>query len=74
MAVTKDDLDAIAHAVWAYNQKGLKKQAWAYIQAAANPAAFAAAIVKALPAGTGGALTEADVEAAVRKVFADAAS
>lgn len=44
----------------------------AAVRAQANPAEIAAAVVAALPKGTTGALTEGDVEAAVRKVFADA--
>lgn len=62
----------VPHDVWAYTFKGT--QALGYLLTAANPAAFAAAIVAALPPAKTGGLTEADVEAAVRKVFADAAS
>lgn len=39
-----------------------------------NTAAIAAAVLAALPAAAKGGLTEADVEAALRKVFADAAT
>ena len=43
-------------------------------QSVADPTAFAKALVAALPPAAKGGLTEADVEAAVKKVFADAAS
>jgi len=74
MALTTDDVGRIAHAVWAYDQQGVRNQAWAYLRQAADPSMFARAIVAALPKGGSAPLTEADIEAAVRKVFADAAS
>lgn len=48
----------------------------AQYQALAVPSvtAIAAKVVAALPKGTAGSLTQADVEAAVRAVFADAGS
>jgi len=65
-------LAATPHDVWAYKFKG--QQALGYLVTGADPAAFAAAVVAALPSSAKGGLTEADVEDAVKKVFADAAS
>lgn len=62
-------LDEIAHAVWAYDQGGKKRQAWGYLQtAAADQAPKIAAAVKAqLP--TAGAPTQQQLEDALRAVL-----
>ncbi|HET8581779.1 MAG TPA: hypothetical protein VFL65_00895 [Jatrophihabitans sp.] len=81
-------LDQIANAVWAHAYKnritGKAVRMDAYVETInwqaydvrgrlASPAAVAAAVVEALPHGADGApLTVADVEKAVRAVFADA--
>lgn len=75
----QDFEDSIAHAVQAYDQGGATPQAWAFLQKAAHatdlvaalPASLSAdaiadAIVAKLPAG---ALTKADVAAALRDVL-----
>lgn len=66
--VTPDDIDKIAHAVWAFRTKAMAKQAVGYLMTAGDPATLAKAIAAKLPG-----VTEAQVEDAVRAVFADAA-
>lgn len=65
---------AAPHDTWAYNQGGKTAQAWALLQAAANPAATAKAILAQLPPAATGGLTEADIETALKNVFAAAAA
>jgi hypothetical protein len=69
MPLTDDDVDKIAHRVWAYDQDGKKRQAWGYLQtAAADQAPRIAAAVKAqLPVS--GAATTDQLEQAFRAVL-----
>ena len=75
-------LDDIAHAVWAYDQKGIKRQAWSYLQTAdanARTAAgknldldkLAAGIASRLPSG-GAPGDQAAVLSALREFFSTA--
>jgi hypothetical protein len=70
--VQEDDMptaDEIAHAVWAYDQDGKKRQAWGYLQtAAADQAATIAAAVKAQLPVAGPATTD-QLEQAFRNVL-----
>jgi len=73
MALTQDDLNKIAATVWG-SEFGNSPTTGTMLQRAAvntavDPKVIAAAVVAALPKGTGGTLTTADVEAAVRNVL-----